>query len=291
MKKKTVIIIVAAIVVVALALAAVIVIPKVTGKNSGENGSGNGKETTTQGNTAGGTDNNQDATNPDGTTGGGGGSAQTPSSDPSSDPTKPNEQSSDTASNPIPTISFPYAIEGSDLVVEQIRTYSGYFLEDGSDREVSDVAVIVLTNNGADLEFAGIGISQGTRNLAFSASQIPAGATIIIQEQNGAAFDMDDPYYSATATTTPTDGFAMSREYVSVKDNGDNTFTVRNITDRTLSKVQIFFKNYLSDEDVYVGGITYSITLEDVEDGTEVDVRSDHYDSRYSTIVEVLAEW
>ena len=290
MKKKTLIIIVVAVVVVVLA--AVIVIPKVTGKRSGNNGSTNEQENITQGNSAGGTTNNQDASNSNG----GSASSNGSSSGQSSNSTTPdgqgaNTQPSDNASNAIPTISFPYEIVGSGLVVEQVRTYSGYFLEDGSDREVSNVAVIVLTNNGGDLEFAGIGISQGSRNLAFSASQIPAGATIIIQEQNGAAFDMDDPYYSATATTTPTEGFEMSREYVSVKDNGDNTFTVRNITDQTLSKVQVFFKNYLPDEGVYVGGITYSITLQDVEDGTEVDVRSDHYDSQYSTILEVVAEW
>lgn len=289
MKKKTVIIIVAVVVVVALAAA--IVVPMVTGKKSGDNGAVNGKESTTQGSANGGTANNQNGTNSNGTSGGDGGSGYVPSSDPSSNPTTSGEQASDAASNPIPTISFPYAISGSDLVVEQVSSYTGYYLEDASDREVADIAVIVLTNNGPDLEFAGIGISQGSRNLAFSASQIPAGATIIIQEQNGSAFDMDAPYYTATATTTPADGFEMSKEYVSVKDNGDNTFTVRNITDQTLSEVKVYFKNFLPDEDVFVGGITYSVTLNNIEVGTEVDVSSNHYDSQYSEIVEVLAEW
>ena len=101
----------------------------------------------------------------------------------------------------IPTISFPYAISGTDLVVEQVGAYDGYFIEDGSDAEVSGIVAIVLKNNGSSLEFVGIGISQGTRSLAFTGSLIPAGATVILQEQNRAVYSLD-PYYSATATKT-----------------------------------------------------------------------------------------
>ena len=190
----------------------------------------------------------------------------------------------------IPAISFPYSISGTDLVVEQIRSYDGYFIEDASDSETSGITAIVVKNNGGDLEFAGIGISQGSRSLGFSASQIPAGATVIIQEQNKAAFS-SDPYYSATATTTPVEKFEMSEELVTVKDNGDNSLIVSNNSDKTLSDVKIFFKNYLPDEDIYVGGITYTITMtEELEPGASIGVSASHYDSQYSKVVEVQAE-
>ena len=199
------------------------------------------------------------------------------------------EGSSGEGASSIPTISFPYAIPGTDLVVEQIRSYDGIFIEDASDSETSGIAALVLTNNGDNLEFAGIGISQGTRSLGFSASQIPAGATVIIQEQNKASFS-SDPYYSATATTTPVEEFEMSEELVSVKDNGDNSLDVTNLTDKTLSEVKLSFKNYLPEEDVYVGGITYNITLKDLEPNTAMTVSANHYDSKYSKVLEVHAE-
>ena len=185
----------------------------------------------------------------------------------------------------IPTISFPYTIPGTSLVIRQISSYSGYFIEDASDREVSGIAAIVLTNNGGDLDFAGIGISQGERNLAFSGSQIPAGATVIIQEQTGAAFS-NDPYYSATATVTPA-VLDRAEEYVKTEDNGDGTFFVINISEKTLPEVKVFFKNYLPEEDVYVGGITYSITLNDLEPDTAVEVTASHYDVRYTRFVKI----
>ena len=187
----------------------------------------------------------------------------------------------------IPTISFPYVIESANIVVEQISPYSGYFIEDGSDESVSNIAAIVVTNNGGDLDFVGIGISQDDRNLAFSASQIPAGATVIIQEQSRASYTNGN-YYSCTATTTESEGFSNATDTITVSDNGNNSFDVTNIGEETISEVKVYFKSYLPEEDVYVGGITYSATLTDIEPQTAVTVDSSHYDSQYSTIIEVV---
>ena len=207
----------------------------------------------------------------------------------SSEKESSDKKSSGKETTNIPTISFPYTIEGTDLVVEKISSYKGYFIEDGSDKKVSNVAAIVLKNEGDNLEFAGIGISQGERSLGFSASQIPAGATVIVLEQNGASYS-SDPYYTATATTKSADKFEMSEKLVSVKDNGKNAITVTNISDKKLSEVKVFFKSYLPDKDAYVGGITYTMTLTDLEPGTSTDVSSKHYESKYSVVLEVQAK-
>ena len=188
----------------------------------------------------------------------------------------------------IPTISFPYLIPGTDIVIQQISPYSGYFIEDGSDNEVNGIAAIVLTNKGGDLDFIGIGISQGARSLAFSGSQIPAGATVILQEQTGAAFS-NDPYYSATATATP-GAFGKAEDLIAIEDNGNGTFSVINISEETLSEVKVFFKNYLPEEDVYVGGITYSITLDEIEPEMAVEVTASHYDPKYTVFVDIRAQ-
>ena len=77
----------------------------------------------------------------------------------------------------------------------------------------------------------------------------------------------------------------MSEDLISVKDNSNGTFSVINLSDETFAEVKVYFKNYLPDEDVYVGGITYIITLEDVEPESEVEVTSRHYDVNYSVFV------
>ena len=186
----------------------------------------------------------------------------------------------------IPEIAFPYAIPESDLIIEKVVSYDGYYIEDASDAEISGIAAVVVTNTGGDISFAGIGISQGSRSLGFSASQVPAGATIIIQEQTKAPYTFD-PYYSATATITRVEHFEMSEDLVTLEDNGDHTLSVTNISGKNLSEVTILFKNYLPEEKVYVGGLTYTIKLKDVEPNTITSVSASHYDSIYSVVVEV----
>ncbi len=189
---------------------------------------------------------------------------------------------------PIPTIDFPYAIPGTDLTILQVSPYSGYFLEDGSGDRVSNIMTIVLKNNGGDLAYAGIGVSQGERNLAFTASSIPAGSTVIIQEQNRAAY-MDGSFYSATATTSPSEGLTISSDVLAIEDNGDNTFTVNNVSGEIIGSAVISYKSYLPNEDVYVGGITYTINLTGLEPDTPIIVESSHYVSGSSVIVSAIA--
>ena len=237
-------------------------------------------------------DNENNETTPSGNGGSNPKETASPSGDPAESTSQPesHDQTPNNNTVEIPTISFPYSIEGTGIVVEQLGSYDGYFIEDGSDKEVSNIAAIVLKNNGGNLRFVGIGISQGTRSLVFSGSMIPAGATVILQEQNGAAYSSSDPYYSATATTELTDSFGMSEDLVTVKDNAKDGLTVTNISGKTLPVVKIYYKNYLPEENAYVGGITYCITLNDIEPETSTDVSASHYDSKYGKVMEVVVE-
>ena len=198
-------------------------------------------------------------------------------------PTRPPAQPAVVLDAPeIPTISFPYTIPETALTILQVSPYSGYYLEDGSGDEIGNVATIVLKNDGGDLAFAGIGIAQGDRHLAFSGSNIPAGATVIMQEQNRAPY-AEDLYYSATGTTTA-GGLAASAA-INITDNGNNTFTVTNTSGELIGSVVISYKSYLPEEDVYVGGITYTVNLQGLEADSSVTVNSSHYVSGYSVIL------
>jgi len=299
MKKKTTIIIIGLIVIFMVAGLIAPLMSKGRDKNDAPNNTDNNSSDKTDYNVDiivhDSDDHNDDDDNKGTTPSGSGGGKSENTASPSADPTNSNsqpeshDQNNDNAAK-IPTIAFPYVIEGTDIVVEQIGSYDGYFIEDGSDKEVSGIAAIILKNNGGDLRFVGIGISQGERSLAFSGSIIPAGATVVLQEQNGAAYSASDPYYSATASTESTDGFEMSEDLVSVKDNTNGGLTVTNISGKMLPLVKIYYKNYLPDEKAYVGGITYCITLKDVEPETSTDVSASHYDSKYGKVLEVIVE-
>ncbi len=189
---------------------------------------------------------------------------------------------------PIPSISFPYTIEGSDVVVEKLTTYNGYYIEDGQDEPVTDVAAIVLTNKGSDLAFVGVGIAQAAGSLSFTGSRIPAGASVVILEQNKKTYDGGE-CYTCTATLNRQD-HDLQEERIKIEQEENGTFTVTNISEEVFPVVRVQFKSYLPSENVYVGGITYTITLTEFEPNAEVNVNSSHYDPRYTKFITVSIE-
>ena len=53
--------------------------------------------------------------------------------------------------------AFPYLIPNSSLSIRAVKSYSGVFIEDGSDKDVSGIAAIILDNKGSEeIEYAKI---------------------------------------------------------------------------------------------------------------------------------------
>ncbi|MEE1327426.1 MAG: hypothetical protein UHS47_02670, partial [Oscillospiraceae bacterium] len=85
-----------------------------------------------------------------------------PDSSEETDPDQVPQETNETQNSTGNILSFPYAIPGSDLVIEQVNSYDGLFFEDGSDREVSNVTAIVLANKGNScMEYVNITMKCG----------------------------------------------------------------------------------------------------------------------------------
>lgn len=186
------------------------------------------------------------------------------------------------------TVTLPYTIPDSGLVVRQISSYSGSFLEDGSDQEVSDVTVMILKNEGnKPVEYVSITMSRSDgMELEFEASGIPAGATVVVQEKNKAAYQQAS-YTSCTASAAQVENLELSEDFVKVEETGDGSLQVTNLTDQEIPCVRIFYKFYMEDEDAYVGGITYVAKLTGLAAGGSQIVTPSHYQAGYSRVVMV----
>lgn len=65
---------------------------------------------------------------------------------------------------------------GSDLRIVSTGRYAGLFVEDGSDKTVSDVFCIRVKNTGSsDVQYAHITLSRGSESYEFDISTLPAG--------------------------------------------------------------------------------------------------------------------
>lgn len=181
----------------------------------------------------------------------------------------------------------PYAIEGTELTVQNISSYDGIFLEDGSDGEVTGVAAMVVENTGdTNVEYAAITISCNGETLEFDASDLPAGATVVVQEKNKTPYQ-SGTYTDCSAVVAEMGDFEMSEDQVKVEETESGSLLVTNLTDEEIPCVRIFYKFYMADEETYVGGITYTAKLTGLSAGASQTVTPSHYAAGNSRIMMV----
>jgi cytoskeletal protein RodZ len=184
----------------------------------------------------------------------------------------------DTVSKQTADEKFPCKIEGTNLIVQKISGYSGEFLEDGSNENIKKVAAILLKNNGSKpVEYAEITIKNGKRTLKFQASDIPSGASVIVQEINKKKYKKNTKYSSCTGIAAEMDSFDKSKDSVKVTQTSDGAFQVTNLTKDEIPCVRLFYKLYDKEKKRYVGGITYTAKLTKLAAGDTIDVTPSHY--------------
>ena len=189
---------------------------------------------------------------------------------------------------PVVGIELPYTIPGSEVSVDYINGYSGVFIEDHSDRDVSHVAAIKITNHSdIPLEYGTIVLMSGDTEWRFDASAIPGKSTAIIMEKTGAIFDKSQPIQCKDGQF----GFAetqwsMSADSVIVEETGSGGISLENISEEDIPCVRVFYRYKASTGD-YIGGIAYVSKIVDLKAGEYRVVYPSHFEKNGSEILHV----
>ena len=183
-------------------------------------------------------------------------------------------------------LEFPCEVPGHDLRIEKLAPYSGIFVEDGTNSQVTDVAMLQVTNFGTTaVEYAEISVVYEDKTLVFHISALPAGESLVSQEASAQSVPEGTPT-SATALVAHRTEMAFA-EGVSVTDNGDNSLTIKNGSDTNMPTVRVFYKYYMAEEELFVGGIAFTLRLTNLAPGASITVRPSHYISETSRVVMV----
>lgn len=216
-----------------------------------------------------------------------------PATDPATDPTeKPTEPATEPPTEPTETVpsglQFPYLIPGTELVLETINPYTGVFLEDGSDAEVQNIYTVVIHNRSSDCaEYIDLTITrEDGKKLSFTASAIESGSTVVIMEASAATYEKMG-YSDCTARVAPLKHMEMSENAIEIKEDANGSLVVTNISGVDIPCLRIFYKFYMPDVNVYVGGITYTAKVLDLGKGETKVVMPSHYAKDNSKIVMV----
>lgn len=182
-------------------------------------------------------------------------------------------------------ITFPYKIPNTNLMVNRISDYAGTYLEDGQDTELQSVCAMLVTNVGnTPIEYAEVTVKGDSKELLFSISTLPAGAAVVVQEANQSAYQEFKPL-SFEAECAEIKAFEMSAEQVKVEETADGSLRVTNLTDQEIPCVRVFYKLYMPEEEVYVGGITYVAKITELKANASSEVKAKHYSPGNSKIM------
>lgn len=203
-------------------------------------------------------------------------------------PTEPQIPVMPSETSPQKTVlSLPYTIPGTNLVVQRVAAYNGIYMEDGSNQESSGVAMMLLKNTGSEaVEYAEVIMQYDDKTLTFKASALPAGSQAVVQAEGRATCASGD-LTVCSANVATLSALGMAENKVSVVDNGDNTLTVKNLTDSEIVTVRVFYKYYMKEESTFVGGITYTAKISNLASGASVTISPSHFTSDSGKVVMV----
>ena len=102
----------------------------------------------------------------------------------------------------------------------------------------------------------------------------------------------DDVLELSTRVVVRKDALPSAQKQVLIVDNSDDTLTLMNLMDQEIQKIRVFYKNYDESLGCYLGGVTYSGTVESIGAGESVTVAPEHFVSGNSVIMgsDVLKE-
>jgi hypothetical protein len=110
---------------------------------------------------------------------------------------------------------------------------------------------------------------------------------LVVQEKNGKTLPSGDVTFLSAAVVHRAD-MELSEGKVQVTDNGNNTLTIKNLTGETIPTVRVFYKYYMADEDIFVGGIAFTVRITRLNPGASVTIQPSHYTSQTCRVVMVL---
>lgn len=176
---------------------------------------------------------------------------------------------------------------GDEIFVEESYSYDGNFVEDGSNKEVSNVWTLKVSNySNQDIQFIRIKAQKDNDVGVFDITTLKANSSVIVMESNALEcpsnsedyqYDIENLAYFQTEISLHSDIFKVMAK--------DNWIKLENISTQDInSDIYVYFKNY--EDDIYQGGITYRVKFAGgIKAGATVEMQSQHYSSKKSKIL------
>lgn len=184
-------------------------------------------------------------------------------------------------------LRLPCIIKGSSLQLIALGSYSGYYTEDGTDDTVTDISAVVVQNIGQKcIKNATVTlVGKDSKEYAFAITTLPAGCSALVLESHRNTWQEGEGITHVSGVSEELDTLELQSDKLDISFKNDK-FYLKNLTETDFRAVYIRYKNYTAGN-VYMGGVTYSATIDNVTAFGEFECESAHYFEGYSKILMV----
>lgn len=153
-------------------------------------------------------------------------------------------------------------LSDSNLIIEKVGSYTGNYLEDGSDEPIEKVAAIIISNTSDKmLQVGDITFKVSDKeNATFRVTNLLPHTSALVLESNKRKYsDKDDYSYGNVVNAYLDAPDLLEDKFEVIKENGN--LKLKNKTDKTYKKVYVYYK-YVQSGGAFMGGITYRVPFE-----------------------------
>lgn len=181
---------------------------------------------------------------------------------------------------------YPFDLDHG-LRVEKIGSYTGIYMEDGSDEVVSGVAMIIVTNTGDEyVQYAEVSLTYEKAEATFALSTLFPGESVVVLEKNRVSYSELSGEVDAK-----TNNVSIFNEIPDLCEDKlevqvlDGAINISNISDENITgDIVIYYKNCAGD--MLYGGITYRVRItRGLKTGEIRQIMSEHFNASGSSIL------
>ena len=177
---------------------------------------------------------------------------------------------------------------GSGLELTDSGKYTGLYMEDGSNKVVSNVMMVVVCNNGQqDIQFAAFTAVSGAETYRFQLTNLAVGERVVL-------LDLDQKQADGYLTSAVADQIVLFSEPMTLFENRvqlsgmDGMLNVKNVSATDIhSDIYVYYK--YAAQDLYYGGVTFRVRVEGgLKAGETRQVIAPHYTENGCVFVQVM---
>lgn len=184
-------------------------------------------------------------------------------------------------------ISFPYTASADKLVIQSLDSYSGYYIEDGSEAEVKNISVIEVKNTSKKvIEYARINLTSKGKTLSFDVSLLPPGKSAVVMEAGKKEYNSNTSCTYVGSQIAYLSKLEKMEDKVKVTTDKKGAVKVTNVSGKKIPELRIFYKNKLGSGE-YIGGIAYTVKFENLKSKESQTIYPSHFNSEFSEIMMV----